>query len=267
LKKRNFTKRKIVRFVAIAFGLGMVVTPLAMADMEITSSGDVGIGTSSPVASLEVRRSDGSATIKVDENGPFVKRQMFILENNGAASFRFRNSSTGRAWTFAMTDNPPTDEFVINDPFSPGREMFLDQFGNAEFEGSVSATAFNTVSDRNLKDRVELLDGREVLQKVMNLPISRYCFKDDRKGQRNIGPMAQDLHSLFEVGPDNRHINVADTAGIALTAIQQIVRDKDAQIAELEKRLLAMEKRLENLTQNIVQNDLLSSLSLNNIYR
>jgi len=275
LKKRKFAKRSMVRWgikpsgallVVVVFCFGLVGPTLALADMEITSSGDVGIGTSTPTASLEVKRSDGTATIKVYENGPFVKRQMFILENNGAASFRFRNSATGRAWTFAMTDNPPTDEFVINDPYSPGREMFLDQFGNAEFEGSVSATTFNTVSDRNLKDRIEVLDGQKVLRKVMELPISRYCFKGDSKGQRHIGPMAQNFYALFEVGADNRHISVADSSGIALAAIQQIVRDKDAQIAELEKRLSVMEQRLGNLEESTAKNDLLSSVSRSNVY-
>ena len=233
--------------VVVVFCLGMVGVPVAVADMEITSSGDVGIGTSTPTASLEVKRSDGTATIKVDENGPFVKRQMFILENNGAASFRFRNSATGRAWTFAMTDNPPTDEFVINDPFSPGREMFLDQFGNAEFEGSVSATTFNTLSDRNLKDRIELLDGQEVFRKVMELPISRYCFKDDSKGQRHIWPMAQDFHALFEVGPDNRHISVTDTSGIALAAIQGLGEMMKAEDRHIEEKLKARDAQIDKL--------------------
>ena len=167
-----------VLIMMIAFGFGLVGPTLALADLEVTSTGDVGIGTSTPVASLEVSRSDGSATIKVDESSPVVlKRQMFILENNGAVSFRFVDQSANRQWTFATTDNPPVGEFVLNDPISPGREFFLDAGGNGIFEGSVSATAFNTVSDRNLKDKVEPLDGCEVLRKVMDLPISRWSFK------------------------------------------------------------------------------------------
>ena len=68
------TKSGNALFIILTLCLGLVVPPLAMADMEVTSSGDVGIGTSSPVASLEVRRSDGSATIKVDENSGAVQK-------------------------------------------------------------------------------------------------------------------------------------------------------------------------------------------------
>jgi hypothetical protein len=58
--------------------------------------------------------------------------------------------------------------------------------------------------------------------------------------------MAQDFQKIFGGGPDDRHISVADSTGIALAAIQQIVREKDAQIAKLEKRLTVLEQRLED---------------------
>jgi len=284
LTKRNFAKKTMVSsnvklgnalFVILAICLGIAVPPLALADMEVTSSGDVGIGTSTPVASLEVRRSDGSAAIKVDENsGTVQKRQMFVLENNGAVSFRFVDNSANRIWTFATTDNPPVGEFVLNDPVSPGREFFLDGDGNGEFKGDVTATSFIQSSDRHLKSNVEPLDNREVLLKVMALPISSWNLKTDKTKARHVGPMAQDFHAAFGLGSDERHIAPLDAASVALVAIQEIVRSKDAeiakrdnQIAELERRLSAMEQRIGNLAQSIAKDDLLSSVSLNNIYR
>ena len=203
------------------------------------SSGNVGIGTGAPFAALTVQR-NGGAVAYVDDNGFFTKRQMFVLENNGAPSFRFINSGTGRTWTFAMTDNPPFDEFVINDPFSPGREMFLDQGGNAQFEGVVRATNFIVVSDRNLKGNIEPVDGGEVLRKVMELPISTWNFKDDSEKQLRIGPMGQDFQKIFGLGPDDRHISVVDATGVALSAIQglgELVKAKDTEIAELKKEI------------------------------
>ena len=212
------------------------------------SSGYVGIGTGAPFAPLTVQRS-GGAVVYVDDNGFFAKRQMFVLENNGAPSFRFINSGTGRTWTFAMTDNFPTDEFVINDPFSPGREFYLDRFGNGEFEGSVTATTYFVWSDRNMKDNIQPLEGREMLNKVMELPISRWNFKDDGKKQQHIGPMAQDFQKIFGVGPDRR-ISVADTSGIALAAIQglgEMAKTKDAQIAELQKELADLRAMVQKI--------------------
>ena len=139
-----------------------------------------------------------------------------------------------------MTDNFPFDEFVINDPGSPGREMFLDRNGNMAIKGNFTAAGVFYASDRDLKENIEPLEGSEVLGKVMELPISRWNFKNDSKKQRHIGPMAQDFQKVFGSGPDDRHISAADSSGIALAAIQglgEMVKAKDAQIAKLQKEL------------------------------
>jgi hypothetical protein len=206
-----------------------------------TADGRVGIGTSNPQAFLEVR-SVGSkrATILVDDNGPKEKRGMFILENNGAASFRFRDTSIARTWEFSMTNLFPEGNFVINEINVPGREFFLNTAGDGVFKGTVTADNYFLSSDRNLKDNIEPLNGRDVLSKVMELPISSWSFKDDSDKQRHIGPMAQDFQKIFGGAPDDRHISVTDSSGIALAAIQglgELVKAKDAQIAKLQKEL------------------------------
>ena len=75
--------------------------------------------------------------------------------------------------------------------------------------------------------------------KVAALPITLWNFKTDA-GTRHIGPMAQDFHSAFNVGTDDKHIATVDEGGVAFAAIQglnQKLEEKDARIAELEKRL------------------------------
>jgi hypothetical protein len=56
--------------------------------------------------------------------------------------------------------------------------------------------------------------------------------------------MAQDFHTAFGVGEDDRHISTVDADGVALAAIQalyQLVKERDAQIAALEARVAALE--------------------------
>ena len=116
--------------------------------------------------------------------------------------------------------------------------------GGANFSSGVNAPSFNTTSDRNAKQDFAEVDGREVLAKVVALPIQTWKFKQD-SGTRHIGPMAQDFHSAFGVGPDDKHIATVDADGVALTAIQglhSIVKEKETEIAELKKRLEALEK-------------------------
>ena len=59
--------------------------------------------------------------------------------------------------------------------------------------------------------------------------------------------MAQDFHALFGVGEDDIHIGTTDAQGVALAAIQglhQMMRQKDREIAQLRRKLEAIEAKL-----------------------
>ena len=114
--------------------------------------------------------------------------------------------------------------------------------------GTVTATAFNPSSDRNLKENFSPVSPREVLDKVTALPISRWNFKGDT-ATPHVGPMAQDFHAAFGLGTDDRHIATVDADGVALAAIQglnQKVEDKEARITALEKELAEIKRLLLN---------------------
>jgi hypothetical protein len=63
-----------------------------------------------------------------------------------------------------------------------------------------------------------------------------------------MGPVAQDFHEAFALGHDEKHIASVDADGVALAAIQglnEIVREKDAEIEALKAENSAVVKRLE----------------------
>src|SRR6185437_16674023 len=97
------------------------------------------------------------------------------------------------------------------------------------------------------------VESREILERVAWLPIQTWQYTNDVDHVRHIGPFAQDFHAAFKVGMDDKHIATVDADGVALAAIQglyQIVKEKDARIAELEKkseRLAEMEKEFARL--------------------
>ena len=98
--------------------------------------------------------------------------------------------------------------------------------------GTLSAQTFLTTSDRETKQQFTPIDPQSVLAKVAQLPVSEWSFKSD-PGVRHLGPMAQDFHAAFGLGPDNRHIATVDADGVALAAIQALY----ARVVALEKRL------------------------------
>jgi hypothetical protein len=78
-----------------------------------------------------------------------------------------------------------------------------------------------SASDRNLKTDVARIDDAAVLDKVAQLPISRWSYKSER-GVRHVGPMAQDFYAAFGVGEDDKHITSIDEDGVALAAIKAL---------------------------------------------
>ena len=110
------------------------------------------------------------------------------------------------------------------------------------------------LSDRNAKSDIEAIDPRDVLARVLALPIYTWRYNAQDSGIRHMGPMAQDFHAAFELnGDDDRTIATVDPDGVALAAIQglhgeiQTLRDENAdlrgQLADLVRRLQKLEHR------------------------
>jgi hypothetical protein len=103
--------------------------------------------------------------------------------------------------------------------------------GLSVYEAHAQGGSNISVSDRNAKEAFAPVDVGTILDRVAGLPIETWRYKGDRT--RHIGPMAQDFAAAFDVGPDDRHIDLIDASGVALAAIQALVRRVQAQEIEL----------------------------------
>ncbi len=243
--------------------------------VDIHADGDVGVGTSSPQtlfdgtqASLHVRRTDGDASILVEEaNGTPVDRALLELKNNGGTQFLLNNTNSGDNWQFS---NDVNGNFIISLIGSGGRELQLTNTGFFRV-GPAGATTFevdpvtprirfngsdiHTVpSSRKLKEDIAGVDPAEILAKVMQLPIAKWSYKADEGTIRHIGPLAEDFHELFAFeGPANG-ISLIDVDGINLAAIQGLHQKLakleaergvlQSQVAQLQAQLDAVKQRL-----------------------
>jgi trimeric autotransporter adhesin len=109
---------------------------------------------------------------------------------------------------------------------------------------------FNNNSDRNAKQDIAPVSPAEILDKVLQLPVSEWSYKVDA-GTRHIGPMAQDFSSTFSIGTDDKHIAPIDEGGVAFAAIQGLnqkleaeAKIKDAEIAGLNESLAELNQRV-----------------------
>jgi hypothetical protein len=107
-------------------------------------------------------------------------------------------------------------------------------------------------SDRAAKENVRPVDGQKILEAVAALPISAWNYRKEDARARHIGPMAQDFHAAFGFGADEKHIATIDADGVALAAIQglnEIVKEKDARIAALEKSVAELRELISKVAQ------------------
>ena len=110
--------------------------------------------------------------------------------------------------------------------------------------------AWTTYSDRNGKDRIEPVDPRAVLEKLLAVPVATWKWKGEDERFRHMGPMAQDFYAAFGLGADDRHIVTVDEEGVALAAIQglhQVMQEKDVQIQAQQRRIAELEARMNQV--------------------
>ena len=109
------------------------------------------------------------------------------------------------------------------------------------------SSAWAAYSDRKSKDNIEQVNARQVLDKLLAIPIATWNWKAQDARIRHMGPMAQDFHAAFAIGEDDKHISTVDSEGVALAAIQglhQLVQEKDSEITRLKARSDTLERKL-----------------------
>ncbi len=93
------------------------------------------------------------------------------------------------------------------------------------------------ISDSTRKRNIRLVDTKEVLEKVSQLPIKQWSYISQDPSIEHIGPMAQDFWNLFHIGDDSLSISTIDPGGIALAAIQGLYKE----VIELRARVQTLE--------------------------
>jgi trimeric autotransporter adhesin len=169
---------------------------------------------------------------------------------DGISSFSAGNRAKAyHDYTFVWGGDPNNDtvsqangDFVVYAP--GGIRLYAGALGAGGCTMVNGASGWNCASDRALKQDIIAVDAKDMLNRVLALPVSNWRFKAAPEAM-HVGPMAQDFMAAFHLGTDDKTISAMDEGGVALAAIQglaQIVQEKDAEIANLRQRLAAVEQ-------------------------
>ena len=233
--------------------------------IDVASSGNLGIGTQSPAAAVHVLRSNGMASLLIQETSSAVAtRNLLQLENSGQVQMTLRNSNSGQRWKLGLDQvDGQADSFVISRAGTGGPELAFLTSGDIRIGAGASAglriapngnvNIAGTLaqgSSRAIKENFKPLSARHILEKVSALPLSAWNYKSDGPAIRHLGPMAEDFWAEFQLGADAEHLAPSDVAGVALAAIQGLreeVSEKDRQIEELSARVEMLERLVARL--------------------
>ena len=101
------------------------------------------------------------------------------------------------------------------------------------------------------------IEGSEdVLSKVYKLKPVRYRFKEqDNDAKKSYGLIAQDVQELFPYlvndEKDYLGLDYGNFGVLSIKAIQELGREKDAEVASLEKKNEQLESRVQSLESEL----------------
>ncbi len=138
------------------------------------------------------------------------------------------------------------DDFKVSFDGTGRVEARFKPNGNLIIAGNLSQN-----SDVNSKKNILDVDSKDILERVVDLPISSWEYKAD-SGVKHVGPMAQDFYEAFGLGESPTTISTIDTGGVALAAIKGLKQEKDSQIEQLRAD---KDNEIESLKAQMKQQD------------
>lgn len=176
--------------------------------------------------------------------------------NSFAAGTRAKATANGAfVWSdgsFSALSSTRDNEFTTR--ASGGTRIFSNSGAQTGVRLSAGGTGWQSVGAGLLKENAAKVDGVDVLDKLMAVPIETWSLKSQEPGIRHMGPMAEDFYAAFGLGEAENTLNTVDVDGVALAAIQglyTVVKEKDGQIKQLETRNETLQTELDDLKARV----------------
>ncbi|SMX26105.1 hypothetical protein TRP8649_00178 [Pelagimonas phthalicica] len=205
----NFFIRDVTNGSALVFR----TKPGAPQDsIHIAADGDLGFGTSSPEASVHIRRTSAAAGV-----------DMLKLESNDILEMIFENNSATAAVNVFKFSHNGNEFRILNQDTAGTTEFALDEDGNLSLLGSLTVNVGSTPSS-----------------------FPDYVFEEGY----NLMPLSEVENFIAENGHLPRIPSAADVAenGINVSELQIALLEK---VEELTLYTLAQQKRIDELTEQL----------------
>jgi hypothetical protein len=201
-------------------------------------------GTGTSADPFLVNTPDTNTTYTADGNyGMTLSGTAFRLEDD-----RRRNATTADIYTGNTHDYTFYDADIGIRWYTAGaEEMRLEDDGDLHVDGDVIAFS-TTVSDARLKDDVETIEN--ATEKVKQLRGVEYTWnKGSRKGQREIGVIAQEVEAVVPEVVHDKKLPLVDNETYKTVDYEKLVALLIESNKELAARVETLEAKLDGITK------------------
>lgn len=134
------------------------------------------------------------------------------------------------------------NEFSVR---ATGGVRFVSSLKGVGVRLASGGNSWSALSDRNLKENFTMVDGREVLERLSRIPVSRWNLTSQPESIHHLGPTAQDFFAAFGLGESELYIDSSDADGVALISVQALygmASDLEAKVREVEKKTAQLDE-------------------------
>jgi hypothetical protein len=212
--------------------------------IDISASGNVGVGTASPGAKLDIGTGStargGFTKLLIGNGGNSAQLELFgvtksaAIAYDGSALSFFTNGSS-----FVQALNIDNTGHVGIGTATPGSQLVIAS-GATTSSINAGSAQFTIGSSRTIKENIEPIDVPDILQKIEAVPVVTYDFKDNGPKDR-LGLIAEDFHQVLGRG-DDKHIDGQDVQMALWMAVQKLTAENKALTERLAKLEAAQQK-------------------------
>lgn len=235
--------------------------------LDISSTGNVGVGTSSPTSPIHVVRAAASSTAEVlaqfavsdDAVGKMEISNVSATDNIFHPRIRGATASQAVPITIegTITDDiggNPVVSFagtksgggsIVNRPLLVIRNNVTTKAYVAA-NGDMFATSFNPTSTRTMKDRIVDLDAGKAQAAIRQLTPVEYVYKDDSTGEPRLGFIAEDVPDIV-ANADRKTVPIMDVVAL----VTKVVKDQQQQIEDQQKLIGKQQQAIDALLQRL----------------
>lgn len=194
-------------------------------------------------------RTNNPYSVAIGNNADAIADRSVALGSYISTNFKNGSFIFGDGSTTTMMLSPAQHTMTMR--FHNGYYLYTKSDLSTGVYMNNGGTSWTSVSDRNMKENFEEINGEEILGKIKNLSITQWNYKGNSDDIKYIGPMAQDFHASFGLGgSDSLGISTLAFDGVNMAAIQALVHRTD-KIQALEETIEQQDAEIKALRQEI----------------